>query len=53
MSIDLSKYVMTAGQGEVIPLGPPTWGQIIILVDPKNTGETRFCMLTQESEKTF
>ena len=48
MSIDLSKYVMTPGQGEVITLGPPNAGKITILVDPKNTGETRFCMLIQE-----
>jgi mannose-6-phosphate isomerase-like protein (cupin superfamily) len=47
MSIDLSKYVLTPGQGEVITLGPPNSGKIIILVDPKNTGETRFCMLIQ------
>ena len=47
MNIDLSKYVMTPGQGEVITLGPPNAGKIIILVDPKNTGETRFCMLIQ------
>jgi mannose-6-phosphate isomerase-like protein (cupin superfamily) len=47
MSIDLSKYVMKPGQGEVITLGPPNSGKIIILVDPKNTGETRFCMLIQ------
>ena len=48
MSINLSKYVMTPGQGEVITLGPPNAGKITILVDPKNTGETRFCMLIQE-----
>ena len=48
MSIDLSKYVLTPGQGEVITLGPPNSGKITILVDPKNTGETRFCMLIQE-----
>jgi mannose-6-phosphate isomerase-like protein (cupin superfamily) len=48
MSIDLSKYVLTPGQGEVITLGPPAAGKITILVDPKNTGETRFCMLIQE-----
>jgi mannose-6-phosphate isomerase-like protein (cupin superfamily) len=47
MSVNLSKYVMTPGQGEVITLGPPNAGKIIILVDPKNTGETRFCMLIQ------
>jgi mannose-6-phosphate isomerase-like protein (cupin superfamily) len=39
---------MTPGQGEVITLGPPNAGKITILVDPKNTGETRFCMLIQE-----
>jgi mannose-6-phosphate isomerase-like protein (cupin superfamily) len=48
MNIDLSKYVLTPGQGEVITLGPPNSGKIIILVDPKNTDETRFCMLIQE-----
>ena len=48
MNIDLSKYVLTPGQGEVITLGLPNSGKIIILVDPKNTGETRFCMLIQE-----
>jgi mannose-6-phosphate isomerase-like protein (cupin superfamily) len=47
MSINLSKYVMTPGQGEVIDLGPPNAGKIVILVDPKNTGEMRFCMLIQ------
>ena len=48
MSLDLSKYVRPPGLGEVITLGPPNAGKIIILVDPKNTGETRFCMLIQE-----
>ena len=48
MNIDVSKYVLTPGQREVITLGPPNSGKIIILVDPKNTGETRFCMLIQE-----
>lgn len=48
MSVNLSKYVMTPGQGEVITLGPPNAGKTTILVDPKNTGETRFCMLIQE-----
>src|SRR4030095_2372428 len=48
MSVNLSKYVLTPGQGEVITLGPPNSGKITILVDPKNTGETRFCMLIQE-----
>jgi hypothetical protein len=48
MNIDLSKHVLLPGQGEVITLGPPNSGKIIILVDPKNTGETRFCMLMQE-----
>ena len=47
MNVNLSKYVVLPGQGEVINLGPPNSGQIIILVDPKNTGETRFCMLIQ------
>ena len=47
MNIDLSKYVMPPGQGEVMKLGPPNAGKIIILIDPKNTGETRFCMLIQ------
>ena len=47
MSIDLSRYVMPSGQGEVLELGPPHTGKIIITVDPKNTGETRFCMLIQ------
>ena len=47
MNIDVSKYVMTPGQGEVITLGPPNAGKITILVDPKNTGETRFCMFIQ------
>ena len=48
MSLDLSKYVLTPGQGEVITLGPPNSGKITILIDPKNTGEQRFCMLIQE-----
>jgi mannose-6-phosphate isomerase-like protein (cupin superfamily) len=47
MSVNLSKYVLLPGQGEVIDLGPPNAGKIIITVDPKNTGETRFCMLIQ------
>ena len=48
MNMNLWKYVMTPGQGEVVTLGPPNSGKIIILVDPKNTGEARFCMLIQE-----
>lgn len=47
MSGDLSRYIVPSGQGEVLELGPPNAGKIIITVDPKNTGETRFCMLIQ------
>lgn len=47
MSLDLSRYIVPPGQGEVLELGPPNAGKIIITVDPKNTGETRFCMLIQ------
>jgi len=47
MNIDLSKYVVPPGQGEVRELGPPNAGKLSILVNPKHTGETRFCMLTQ------
>lgn len=47
MNNDLSRYIVPPGQGEVLELGPPNAGKIIITVDPKNTGETRFCMLVQ------
>ena len=47
MSRDLSRYIVPPDQGEVLELGPPNAGKIIITVDPKNTGETRFCMLIQ------
>jgi mannose-6-phosphate isomerase-like protein (cupin superfamily) len=47
MNLDLSRYIVPPGQGEVLELGPPNAGKIIITVDPKNTGETRFCMLVQ------
>lgn len=47
MSTDLSRYIVLPDQGEVLELGPPNAGKIIITVDPKNTGETRFCMLVQ------
>lgn len=47
MSRDLSRHIVPPGHGEVLELGPPNAGTIIITVDPKNTGETRFCMLIQ------
>ena len=47
MNSDLSRYIVPPDQGEVLELGPPNAGKIIITVDPKNTGETRFCMLIQ------
>jgi len=47
MSIDLTKHVFEPGEGEILAMHPPTAGQITILVDPKNTGETNLCTLIQ------
>jgi quercetin dioxygenase-like cupin family protein len=48
MSLDLSKHVMAAGEGELIEMRGPTAGSITILVDPVNTGKTSLCTLIQK-----
>ena len=48
MSFDVTKHFLHAGDGEELVQGPPASGRITILVDPRNTGETRFCTLIQE-----
>lgn len=50
MSFDLSKAVLRPNEGEVLAVGPPDIGQIIIKVDPRNTGETRLAMGVQVLE---
>jgi oxalate decarboxylase/phosphoglucose isomerase-like protein (cupin superfamily) len=50
MSFDLSKAVLRPNEGEVLAVGPPDVGQIIIKVDPRNTGETRLAMGVQVLE---
>ena len=47
MSLELSKHVFAAGEGEVIDMHGPTAGSITILVDPANTGKTDLCALIQ------
>ena len=44
MSFNLSKLVLRPDEGEPLVFGPPAAGQIIIKIDPKNTGETRLAM---------
>jgi mannose-6-phosphate isomerase-like protein (cupin superfamily) len=44
MSFNLSKLVLQPDEGEVLVVGPPATGQIIIKIDPNNTGETRLAM---------
>ena len=50
MSIDLAKHVLAPGEGEVLEMHGPTAGNITILVDPTNTGETCLCTLIQTLE---
>jgi len=40
MSPEPHQHVVAPGQGEVLKLGPPTPGEIIITVDPKRTGSS-------------
>ena len=48
MSFDVNKHVLHAGDGEELLQGPPATGKVRIVVDPRNTGETKFCTLIQE-----
>ncbi len=43
-------YVLQPGEGEVLRLGGPPGGQVIIKVDPVNTGSVRLMMFIQELE---
>ena len=47
MAIDLDRSIVTPGGGERLHWGGPAAGAVTILVDPKNTGETSFCVLVQ------
>ena len=47
MSIELAKHVFAPGEGEVLQQHGPVAGNITILVDPLNTGETSLCSLIQ------
>lgn len=50
MGFELAKHVFRPGEGEVLVMPPPISGQIILLVDPQNTGETKFSTLIQTLE---
>jgi mannose-6-phosphate isomerase-like protein (cupin superfamily) len=45
--VDLSKHIVSPSGGEQLSWGGPAAGGVTILVDPANTGETSFCVLTQ------
>jgi mannose-6-phosphate isomerase-like protein (cupin superfamily) len=47
MATDLEKHIVPPGEGEQLRWGGPAAGGVTILVDPSNTGETSFCVLTQ------
>lgn len=47
MAVDLDKHIVPPGGGEQLHWGGPAAGSVTILVDPSNTGETTFCVLTQ------
>ena len=47
MAVDLDRHVVTAGGGERLHWSGPAAGAVTILVDPKNSGETSFCVLVQ------
>ena len=51
MTFELAKHVFAPGEGEVLVMHPPTAGQITILVDPTNTGETSLCTLIQTLDR--
>ena len=50
MGIDLARHVLAPGEGEVLQMHGPTAGNITILVDPTNTGDTCLCTLIQTLE---
>jgi mannose-6-phosphate isomerase-like protein (cupin superfamily) len=47
MTFDLSKWVLQPEEGEALAFGPPASGDVIIKVDPANTGEPRFAFGTE------
>jgi oxalate decarboxylase/phosphoglucose isomerase-like protein (cupin superfamily) len=50
MSFDFSKAILRPNDGELLAVGPPDIGQIIIKVDTKNTSESRSAMGIQVLE---
>jgi mannose-6-phosphate isomerase-like protein (cupin superfamily) len=47
MDIDLTSHVFNPGEGEHLRWGGPAAGSVTIIVDPRNSPPTDFCVLTQ------
>jgi len=50
MATDLARHIVPSDGGEQLRWSGPAAGGVTILVDPTNTGETSFCVLTQTLE---